>query len=1372
MGEDGSLVFDTQLDQTGFVKGSQKILDAIKDLASAVDTMGDNMMRSFGQIVPLLQSVAASAASINERLAGSATQAADANAQVVSSEEQVAQAVQTATNAINQQNQAAQNMTAGTQAAQSAENAATQMAGSYDKAMARIQKQIDSLKAKLADYYNAVAQIQQSTDETLALTNSDEQAAKVLEMEEVQLEKLNAKYASKLDTLKALEAEYERLAALQAQQNASPNTSDWDSKGLSAQIEKAIAAVDQYEQKMNKMNYMGATDDQWRSIGYDITQAAYKLDEFRNALDAMRVNGQIDDGQYTQLASALDQARQKAVGLAQATQETRRFSDILKSAASSALRLTASLAKIPLNAARTGFKKLGQSVGEYIKKAQNAKLSSNSLVKALTSVKRMLISRVKRMFISGIFNGVKESLSQLTQYSTSFGAAMNRIKTAASGLKTNLASTIGGLIEAVEPFITRFLNMLSKMVSYVNAAFSFLRGKSTVITANTAASSAQSYSNNMGSAASNTKKAAEAQKELNRQVYGFDELNKRMDEEKEEDETPEDYAVNPFTDSPISDVLPENLKDWLQELKDLWDNEDYFGFGQKLAEKLNEMMQIADDWINNVFRPQGVKWAKNIAEVLNGLVDGFDAELLGKLLADGLNAVFDIVNTFLETFDFEKFGTKIGQTITSWFANVEWDLIGRTFANGVNAIIDTLHGLVNAIDWDNAGKSISTFFNTFLLGIDWNKLVKTVSDGVKGLETALIGFIDGIKWREIADSLAESLEHLDIAGILTKAGQIIGDLLKGIMEFVAEFVKQVDWSGLMQGIWDGLVGMLQSIDWGGLISTAFELLGAAVGAASSLAATLISNILNLLVTAFEDGWNYFADYIDKCGGDIVAGLLLGIVNALVNIGQWIWEHIFKPFWDGLCHAFGIASPSTKMMEIGNDIIAGLLEGIIAAWEAIITFFSTAFKSIKSTITNIWDSVKDATMRVWDDIKKGVSQKYNTLKTEVLSITENIRSSLSNAWDHIKVKTNDIWENVKATISQKFESAKEKVNTAAQKISSSLSGTWDTVKNKATTAWDSINNTISDRLSTAKDYISEKSSEIKSNLSTAWNFIATETRSVWTAIKSNLTTAITSIKTYADTAWKDIKSAATSAWSSIASTIKSSWSKTVAALKSYQSSWVSIGQNLVNGLRQGISSAWNGVTSTVSSLASNITSSLKNIFKIRSPSRVWAEIGEYLDLGLAEGIETTQGDVLKTVSNMARGINDEMDFEEASVSIGSGVNGAASELSRVAGILSQIAGTFQSITDMLSSIGGLRVPALVSGSIVPSRTAVSGDGEDIFNSARFDSFESGLDERLYDQRELLERILSAITNKRSLDPDELADAIAFSMSNAIRGYGGV
>ena len=61
---DGSLVFDTELDESGFEKGTNRLLDAIKDLTKAVDNMGDNMMASFGKVIPLLQSVAASASAV------------------------------------------------------------------------------------------------------------------------------------------------------------------------------------------------------------------------------------------------------------------------------------------------------------------------------------------------------------------------------------------------------------------------------------------------------------------------------------------------------------------------------------------------------------------------------------------------------------------------------------------------------------------------------------------------------------------------------------------------------------------------------------------------------------------------------------------------------------------------------------------------------------------------------------------------------------------------------------------------------------------------------------------------------------------------------------------------------------------------------------------------------------------------------------------------------------------------------------------------------------------------------------------------------------------------------------------------------------
>ena len=1374
MGEDGSLVFDTQLDQTGFEKGSQKLLDAIKDLVSSVDTLGDNMMRSFGQVIPLLQSVATAAAGINDKLAQSASQVSDANAQVISSEEQVAQAAQTATAAINQQSQSMGNIQSGTKAAQGSADTMTQASGSYEKAMQRIQKQIDSLKSKLADYYQAVAQIQQSTDETLTLADTDEQAAKVLEMEEVQLEKLNAKYASKLETLKALEDEYARLAALQAQQNASSDSSAWDSKGLSSQIEKAVAAVDKYEDKVNKMSYMGATDQQWRAVNYDITQATYKLDDFKNLLDSMYAAGGIDTTQYEQLSSSLEQARQKAVGLAQATQETRKFSDILKSAAASALKVAGNIAKIPVNAARTGFKKLGQSIHDYIQKAKSAKLSSNALVKSLSSIKRMLISRVKRMFISEIFNGVKESLSTLAQYSTSFGAAMNRIKTAAAGVKTNLASTIGGLIETIEPYITKFLNLLSKAIQYVNAVFGFLGGKSTVTTTNAAAQSASNYSNNMSSAAQNTKKAAKEQEKLNRQVYGFDELNKRMEkEEEEEDDENNDSPLSQFADTPIGDILSGDMKDYLQELKDLWDNEDYFGFGQKLAEKLNEFMQIADDWINNVFRPAGVKWAKNIAEVLNGLVDGFDAELLGKLLADGLNAVFDIVNTFLTTFDFEKFGTKIGQTITSWFDNVEWDLIGTTVANAINAVIDTLHGLVNAIDWKNAGDSIAEFFNNLATGINWSKLVKTVSDGISGIETSILNFVKGIKWREIASTIAESLGQLDIAGIITKAGEIVSEVLKGVMSFLAEFIKKVDWSAVFQGLWDGLTGLITSIDWGGLISLAFELLGAAVGAASNLAATLISNILNLVVTAFEDTWSYFADYIDKCGGDIVAGLLLGILNALVNIGQWIWDHIFKPFWDGICHAFGIASPSTKMAEIGGYIIQGLLQGIQAAWQAITTFFSTALSSIQTAITTAWQTIATLTTTTWDGIKTGISTAFTSVKDTLSTLANTIQTNLNTAWTTIKTTASTSWNAVKTEITTKFDGIKTSLKTTSDNVKTTLTTAWTTLKTEATSKWKDITNNIKTNYDAIKTPVKTATDNVKRTLTDSWDTLKRDATTKWMYIKNEITRPMDDISRNMSYAWNNIKNDATRTWDTIKSTIMDRWNSLKNSIsQSANYDWSGIGSRLVQGLRDGISRAWSGLTSWVSSLMSGLTGLVNRIFGIHSPSREWAEIGEYLDLGLQKGLEDSKGKVLSTVANLAESINDGMTLEEASVNFSDGIDGTTGELSRVANLLSGIAATFQNVTAMLSEIGGFKVPGLINGSVVPARTAVS-DGADMFNSSRFDSFTSDLDERMVAQMDVFEEIRDILKRSRlGVDTDQLADAIAFAMGNSIRGYGGV
>jgi len=64
--------------------------------------------------------------------------------------------------------------------------------------------------------------------------------------------------------------------------------------------------------------------------------------------------------------------------------------------------------------------------------------------------------------------------------------------------------------------------------------------------------------------------------------------------------------------------------------------------------------------------------------------------------------------------------------------------------------------------------------------------------------------------------------------------------------------------------------------------------------------------------------------------------------------------VFVPIWDGICSAFEIHSPSKKMAEIGENIIAGMLEGLASTWTTITEFFTDSFDKLKTTITSIWE----------------------------------------------------------------------------------------------------------------------------------------------------------------------------------------------------------------------------------------------------------------------------------------------------------------------------------------------------------------------------------------------------------------------------------
>lgn len=132
------------------------------------------------------------------------------------------------------------------------------------------------------------------------------------------------------------------------------------------------------------------------------------------------------------------------------------------------------------------------------------------------------------------------------------------------------------------------------------------------------------------------------------------------------------------------------------------------------------------------------------------------------------------------------------------------------------------------------------------------------------------------------------------------------------------------------------------------------------------------------------------------------------------------------------------------------------------------------------------------------------------------------------------------------------------------------------------------------------------------------------------------------------------------------------SETVSAVKSILSSILSAigdfslvdaGVNLIKGLWKGIENTKDWLFNQVSGLAKGLTKKVKDVFKIKSPSRVFAdEIGKFLALGLGEGWEDTfpavqdgieddlNFDVRKTLSDIEASI-DTNGIEEATYTIG-------------------------------------------------------------------------------------------------------------------------
>lgn len=747
---------------------------------------------------------------------------------------------------------------------------------------------------------------------------------------------------------------------LKAFGNTPVKTEDYE--GLEQALKKAEAELLKYQDRQNLMRDMGIDEAsaQWQRLAIQISNTEAVIRQYRAEMAYLEQSGQATiEGSQTEQFTALQRR------ITEAKERLSEFNAEQNKIAASGARL---------ERVNNAFKRIGEGIKNAIKRlfsfnraSRSSAGATNGLIKQLTSLKTLLVSRIKQTFITQIINAVRESLQVLARYSREFNASISGIRNAFKELGANISVALSGILNAVAPIVTQIINWLSKIITYISAFIAMLSGKNTITVAK---KQNESYAKSLDKTAKAANKAQLA-------LAGFDELNNLTTQK---DSGGSGAGISPgslFEEKEVDSILPDFVKNWFEKLKRAIQDGDWRSVGKTIAEGLNAAVNSLDDWIANTLEPKGMKMASNLAQGINGFFEKFDSRKLGQSIAHGINAAVRAARTFLKETDFQKIGASIMEFINGALDDIDWGEVGATASAGVGAILDTIDGAISELNWD----SLATAVEDAIMGIDWGNLLG------KTLRIALRAALFGTEATAPGVSFFKSVLG-DLPGETKELAQ---ETITGWFDGLKPKTPFGQWCRdyLLTPFVDAIKKWFQisspskvTMQLGGYVSAGF--LDGIKDKLKNIAAWVQNNIfmpvMNAVKKAFGVAGNVASRFLE-IGSALVAGVKNGISNAWGAFSSWV-ERQFSSIITGAKKLFGIHSPSKVFARIGEFIMRGLYVGIDGEKD-------TALKSVADIASTMEDTFGASTFDVNTSAFDGVLAVLDRIAEKIGEITDSL-----------------------------------------------------------------------------------------------------------------------------------------------------------------------------------------------------------------------------------------------------------------------------------------------------------------------------------------------------------------------------------------------
>lgn len=449
----------------------------------------------------------------------------------------------------------------------------------------------------------------------------------------------------------------------------------------------------------------------------------------------------------------------------------------------------------------------------------------------------------------------------------------------------------------------------------------------------------------------------------------------------------------------------------------------------------------------------------DFADKLKKAFEEADWKALGTLLGDKINELVDSV-------DWSGWGTKIGkgmnaaiQTLYYTVDTVNWVNIGKHLAEAVN-------GIINEVDWDIFGRLLAKKFTValdvaggFLKELDWTAVLQAFTSGFSGFYNELQEWLESKDWHRIGEIITAKLSDALRNGNVEGAVKSFFDAFTEAINSLADLMDGIDFYQVAKDLVEMLIRAVSGVSWDELTEALGRLIGESVDA-----------VIQILAGSLADVGNYFKEKTQEVGGDAVAGFFFGIKDAIFGVGAWIVDNIFKPFWDGICAAFEIHSPSKKMAEIGGYIIAGLLDGIKDLPSKLKAKLDDALDKVVSWGSDLKSKVKDAAA---DAVSKAVD--------EFKDLASKLKLKLDAAIDKVKGFAKDIASRMKSGTANAVADAASQLGNLAGKAKEKFDNTIARAKSFATGLISKLKGGAADAVSSAASQLATMPQKVKEKL---------------------------------------------------------------------------------------------------------------------------------------------------------------------------------------------------------------------------------------------------------------------------------------------------